>query len=80
MLNRGERGGNNATGLKEGGGIEMLTTVLPLRDARFIRLIYLPNNTLPLLNLLVESMDTKSSGYRTRILIFGMNVILLGNC
>ena len=27
------RGNNNETGLKEGGGIEMSTIVLPLRDA-----------------------------------------------
>ena len=34
VLKRGERDKNNETGLKEGGGIEMSTTVLPLRDAR----------------------------------------------
>ena len=34
VLERGERGDNNEIGLKEGGGIEMSTTVLPLRDAR----------------------------------------------
>jgi len=28
----------NETGLKEGGGIEMSTTVLPLRDARSLSL------------------------------------------
>ena len=28
---------DNETGLKEGGGIEMSTTVLPLRDARSLR-------------------------------------------
>ena len=37
VLDRGERGQNNATGLKEGGGKEMSTTVLPLRDARSLR-------------------------------------------
>ena len=31
---------DNATGLKEGGGIEMSTTVLPLRDARSIRFVF----------------------------------------
>ena len=31
---RGERDKDNKTGLKEGGGIQMSTTVLPLRDAR----------------------------------------------
>ena len=36
--NRGERGDNNGTSLKEEGGIEMSTTVLPLRDARSLRL------------------------------------------
>ena len=34
VLEREDRDKNNATGLKEGGGIEMSTTVLPLRDAR----------------------------------------------
>ena len=34
VLERGERGDDNGTRLKEGGGIEMSTTVLPLRDAR----------------------------------------------
>ena len=43
VLERGERDKNNETGLKEGGGIEMSTTVLPLRDASSLRLmIYLP--------------------------------------
>ena len=34
VLDGGDRGKDNATGLKEGGGIEMSSTVLPLRDAR----------------------------------------------
>ena len=34
VLERGERGDDNEISLKEGGGIEMSTTVLPLRDAR----------------------------------------------
>ena len=34
VLDREERGDDNGTGLKEEGGIEMSTTVLPLRDAR----------------------------------------------
>ena len=33
---------DNETGLKEEGRIEMSTTVLPLRDARSLRLKYLP--------------------------------------
>ena len=37
VLERGERGKHNETGLKEGGGIQMSTTVLPLRDARSLR-------------------------------------------
>ena len=37
VLERGERDKYNETGLKEGGGIEMSTTVLPLRDARSLR-------------------------------------------
>ena len=38
VLERGERDKNNKTGLKEGGVIEMSTTVLPLRDARSLSL------------------------------------------
>ena len=34
VLERGDRDKDYETGLKEGGGIEMSTTVLPLRDAR----------------------------------------------
>ena len=34
VLDRGERDKDNETGLNERGGIEMSTTVLPLRDAR----------------------------------------------
>ena len=41
VLDRGDREKDNETGLKEGGGIEMSTTVLPLRDARSPSL-YLP--------------------------------------
>ena len=36
--NRGEREKDNETGLKERRGIEMSTAVLPLRDARSLRL------------------------------------------
>ena len=47
ILNRREPGDGNETGLKERGGIEMSTTVLPLRDARSLRFcIYLPANPL----------------------------------
>ena len=38
VLDRGDRCKDNETGLKEGGGIEISTTVLPLRDARSLRL------------------------------------------
>ena len=34
FYNRGERDKDNGIGLKEGGGIEMSTRVLPFRDAR----------------------------------------------
>ena len=34
VLDRGEQGKENETGLKERGGIEMSTIVLPLHDAR----------------------------------------------
>ena len=40
VLDRGERDEDNKTGLKEGGGIEMSTTVLPLRDARSLRFVF----------------------------------------
>ena len=42
VLDRGDRGDDNETSLKEGGVIEMSTTVLPLRDARSLRFEYLP--------------------------------------
>jgi hypothetical protein len=42
VLKRGERGDDNETSLKEGGLVKMSTTVLSLRDARSLRLIYLP--------------------------------------
>ena len=42
VLDRGERDNDNETGCKEGGIIEMSTTVLPLRDARSLRFEYLP--------------------------------------
>ena len=38
ILDRGDRDKENETDLKEGGLIEMSTTVLPLRDARSLRL------------------------------------------
>ena len=41
VLERGERGDGNETGLKEGGGIEILTTVLHSRAA--LSLEYLPS-------------------------------------
>ena len=39
-----ERGDGNETSLKEGGGIKIKTTVLPLRDARSLRLKYSPTH------------------------------------
>ena len=42
FIDREDRDKDNETGLKEGGGIEMSTTVLPLRDARSLRFEYLP--------------------------------------
>jgi len=41
VLDRGERGKYNETGLKEGGGIEMSTTVLHSRAAPSLK--YSPN-------------------------------------
>ena len=38
VLDRGERDNDDETGLKEEGGIQISTTVLPLRDARSLRL------------------------------------------
>ena len=40
VSDRGERGNDIETGLKEGGGIEMSTTVLPLRDARSFAFVF----------------------------------------
>ena len=42
VLERGEREKNNAIGLKEGGGIEMSTTVLPYTRCTLSSLKYLP--------------------------------------
>jgi hypothetical protein len=42
VLERKDRDKDTETGLKKGGGIEMSTTVLPLRDARSLRFEYLP--------------------------------------
>ena len=45
VLERGKRDQDNEIGLKEGGVIEMSTTVLPSRDARSLRFcIYLPSS------------------------------------
>ena len=41
VLDRGKRANDNGTSLKEGGLIEMSTTVLPLRDALLRFCIYL---------------------------------------
>ena len=46
VLDQGKRGDDNETGLKEREGVEMSTTVLPLRDARSLRLKYLPLHVL----------------------------------
>ena len=35
VLDRGDRGKDNAIGLKERGGIEMSTTVLPFRNVNY---------------------------------------------
>ena len=39
-----EQDDDNETSLKEGGGITIKTTVLPLRDARSLRLKYSPTH------------------------------------
>ena len=57
VLDRGERGDGNRTGLKEGEGIETSTTVLPLRDARSFALIYLPSH--------VNAVEQSSPAYPT---------------
>ena len=57
VLDRGERGDDNGTGLKEGGGIETSTTVLPLCDARSFALIYLPSH--------VNAVEQSSPAYPT---------------
>ena len=43
VLKRGERGKDNVTGLKEGGGIQILTTVLHSRAAPSLK--YSPDHT-----------------------------------
>ena len=40
VLERGERGDDNETSLKEGGLVEMSTAVLPLRDARSFAIVF----------------------------------------
>ena len=40
VLDRRERDKNNEIGLKEGRGIEIETTVLPLRDACSLRFVF----------------------------------------
>ena len=45
VLERGEQGDGNETSLKEGGLVEMSTTVLPLRDARSLRFEYSPRKS-----------------------------------
>ena len=42
VLERGNRDKDNETGLKERSVVKISTTVLPLRDARSLRLKYLP--------------------------------------
>ena len=53
VLDKGERNKNNATGLKEGGGIEMSTTVLPFAMLAPSLFEYLP----ALLLLIVSDED-----------------------
>ena len=62
VLERGDCDKNNETGLKEGGGIEMSTTVLPLRDARSLRL----NTYIVLGNPRIPKADLKSRLPRLR--------------
>ena len=46
VLDRGDRDKNNETGLKEGSGIEMSTTVLHSRCSLLRYCIYLPSNAI----------------------------------
>ena len=46
VLERGKRDKDNETGMKEEGGIQMSTKVLPLRDARSPSSNYLPGKCL----------------------------------
>ena len=48
VLDRGEHDKDNETGLKEGRGIEISTTVLPYTRCTLLRLIYLPFHPLAL--------------------------------
>ena len=68
VLDSGERGNDNATSLKEGGGIELLTTVLPLRDARSIPFVCVPlryagSNSIFSIYLPSNNHDTNNSEY-----------------
>ena len=49
VLDRGERGDDNGTSLKEGGGIEISTTVLHSRAAPSLDLTY---QLIPLMNVI----------------------------
>ena len=55
VLDRGERGDDNGTSLKEGGGIEMsIYSAFHIRDARSLRLKYSPCVLLPALVVIAE--------------------------
>ena len=47
FYNKGEREDDNETGLKEGGGTEISTTVFPLRDARSLSLLIFTYRSFP---------------------------------
>jgi len=61
ILDRGERDNDNETGLKEGGGIEMSSTVLPLRDARSLRFEYLHPTSKKKCSIVFNNVSIKSS-------------------
>ena len=58
------------TGLKEGGGIEMSTTVLPLRDARSLRFEKLYLDQIRSLDLYVLEIDACTQQHRVVVHLF----------
>ena len=79
VLKRGERGKDNVTGLKEGGGIKILTTVLHSRAAPSLK--YSPASTLRKVTTtsrMICAMCFKMSVYLGSMAVPGFNKEMLG--